>query len=283
MKVFLWLVAAFVFWRVIPMEAQSDLGTIKGTVTDISGGALSGAQIIVHSSVTGLQRTAVSNSDGTYVIPSVPIGRVDLTFEMVGFERLTYSNVALDTGQIWTRDAQLAVASQIATLNVEDVASVLNHENAEISDVIGSKQVSQIPLNGRNWQGLLLLTPGAINTGNGDARGIRFLGRGQDDNNFRLDGVDATGIRNQVPRDDIRLAIPVESIAEFRVRSGQYTAETGGNMGAQVELVSRSGSNEFHGSLFEYFRNDKLDTRSPFDPAKIPPFRLNQFGASLGG
>jgi hypothetical protein len=146
-------------------------------------------------------------------------------------------------------------------------AARINRETAEIGDVIGSKQVSGIPLNGRNWQTLMPLVPGAVNTGNGDGRGIRVLGRGQD--GFAFDGVDATGIRNQVPRDDIRLAIPVESIAEFRVRSGLYTAEAGGNMSAQVEIASRSGSNEFHGNLFEFFRNDKLDARSPFDPATI--------------
>lgn len=279
----IWCLSLLAAMLAARLSAQSDWGTVKGTVADASGGSISGATVTVHTPLTGFRRSVQTNRDGSYVVPSVPIGSIDLTFEMNGFQTLTYPSVPLATGQIWTRDAELAVASQTKTVEIAAEAARVNRENAELGDVIGSKQVSQIPLNGRNWQGLLLLTPGAINTGNGDARGIRFFGRGQDDNNIKFDGVDATGIRNQVPRDDIRLAIPLESISEFRVRSGQYTSESGGNMGGQIELVSRTGSNVFHGSLFEYFRNDKLDARSPFDPAKIPPFRLNQFGASIGG
>ena len=279
----LWFLCGLAALFSLPLSGQSDWGTIKGNVTDASGGAMAGVTVTVQTPSTGFHRSVVTNKEGFYVVPSVPIGSINLTFQISGFQVLTYSRVPLATGQIWTRDAELTIASQSKSVEVQAEATRINRENAEIGDVLGAKQVSEIPLNGRNWQGLLLLTPGAVNTGNGDARGIRFLGRGQDDNNIKLDGVDATGVRNQVPRDDIRLAIPLESIAEFRVRSGEYTAEAGGSMGAQVELVSRTGSNVFHGSLFEYFRNDKLDARSPFDPAKIPPFRLNQFGASVGG
>ncbi len=267
----------------IRLLGQSDWGTIKGTVTDSSHGVVPEVLVTVQTPSTGFRRSVHTNKEGLYVIPSVPIGTINLNFERAGFETLTYTDVTLGAGQIWTRDAELPVASQVRSVEVEAGALGVDRENAEVGAVLNGRQVSQIPLNGRNWQGLLLLVPGAINTGNGDARGIRFFGRGQDDNNIKLDGTDATGVRNQVPRDDIRLAIPIESIAEFRVRSGEYTAEAGGSMGGQVELVSRTGTNVLHTSLFEYFRNEKLDARSPFDPAKIPPFRLNQFGASLGG
>jgi len=278
-----WRLLILMAFMIASLPAETDRGTVKGTVSDASGATIASAKVTVHIPLTGFRRSVFTSRDGSYVVPGVPIGVIDLTFEMAGFQTLTYPGVRLATGQIWTRDAELAVATRSETVSVHAEGVLMNRENGEIGDVIGAKQVSGIPLNGRNWQGLLLLTPGAVNTGNGDGRGVRFLGRGQDDNTFKLDGVDATGIRNQVPRDDIRLAIPLESIAEFRVRAGQYTAEAGGNMGALVEIVSRSGSNELHGSLFEFFRNDKFDARSPFDPSQIPPFRLNQFGGSLGG
>ena len=153
----------------------------------------------------------------------------------------------------------------------------------EIGGVIGFQQVRDIPINGRNWATLELLTPGAINMGGGDQRSIRFNGRGLDDNNYTFDGIDATGVQEQAQKADARLNISLESIAEFRVNSSNYTADSGSAGGGQVNAVSKTGTNSLHGGLFEYLRNDALDARSPFDPSQIPPFRMNQFGGSLGG
>jgi hypothetical protein len=263
--------------------AQSDRTSIRGTVTDPSGAALPGVSVTLATPLTGFERTVLTSIAGAYLLPGAPIGKATLRFEKSGFQTVLYQDVTLFAGQPVTQNVRLALAPQSAAVEVRVDASLLNLENAEIGGVVAGSQVANIPLNGRNWQGLLLLAPGAVNTGNGDARGIRFTGHGQDDNNYRFDGVDATGVRNQVPRDDVRLAMSLESIAEFRVRAATYTAETGGTTAAQVDIVSRSGANDFHGSFFEYLRNDKLDARSPFDPARIPPFRLNQFGASVGG
>ena len=263
--------------------AESDRSSIKGTITDPAGAVVSDVTVEVANPPTNLRRSTVTSSAGTYAFPGLPIGQVVLSFEKSGFQKVVFERVELTAGQTVTQNVGLALAVQSATVDIRSEASALNFENAEVGGVIVERQVADIPLNGRNWQGLLMLVPGAVNTGAGDARGIRFTGHGQDDNNYRFDGVDATGVRNQVPRDDVRLAMSLESIAEFRVHSATYTAETGGTMAAQVDIVSRSGSNQFHGSLFDYLRNDKLDARSPFDPARIPPFRLNQFGASLGG
>lgn len=262
---------------------ESDRAIIKGAVTDPSGAALPDVTVAVDSPLTGFHRKVTTSPAGTYVLAGVPLGNASLSFEKTGFQKVRYESLELFAGQTVTQNVELALAPQTSTVEVRQDASMLNLENAEVGGVIAGQQVANIPLNGRNWQGLLMLVPGAINTGTGDARGIRFAGHGQDDNNFRFDGVDATGVRNQVPRDDIRLAMSLESIAEFRVRSATYTAESGGTMAAQVDIVSRSGSNQVHGSLFEYLRNDKLDARSPFDPATIPPFRLSQFGARIGG
>jgi hypothetical protein len=114
-------------------------------------------------------------------------------------------------------------------------------------------------------------------------KSIRFAGRGLDDNNYTLDGVDATGIVNQAQRGQGRMTIPMDSIAEFRVESSLYTAELGGAPGGQVLVTSPSGTNNLHGSAYEYLRNEALNALSPFDHSSPPPFRLNQFGGSLGG
>ena len=124
----------------------------------------------------------------------------------------------------------------------------------------------------------MALVPGAVDTGGSN---IRFLGHGPDDNNLRIDGVDATSIRNQTQKS--RLLVSTDAIAEFRVNTAMYTAEDGGAPAGQIEVVSKTGSNQFHGSLFEYLRNSATDARTPFDGVSIPPLRLNQFGATVGG
>ena len=142
--------------------------------------------------------------------------------------------------------------------------------------------MEDIPLNGRDWSLLMTLAPGAVNLGAGGQRDLRFVGRGIDDSNYTYDGVDATGVQEQSQKVGVRLAISLESIAEFRVSSSVYTADQGGSAGAIVSIVSKTGTNAFHGSAFDFLRNNVFDARSPFD-TNIPPFRLNQFGASVGG
>jgi hypothetical protein len=136
--------------------------------------------------------------------------------------------------------------------------------------------LENLPVNGRDWKALMSLVPGAVDGG-------KFFATGGDDINYRVDGVDATGIRDQNIKVYTRLVMSQDAVAEFRVSSGLYAADTGGTPGGQVEIVTKSGSNNFHGSAFEYFRNSVFDARSPFDPASLPPFRLNQFGTDLGG
>ncbi|MCI0364598.1 MAG: hypothetical protein L0219_11975, partial [Phycisphaerales bacterium] len=129
----------------------------------------------------------------------------------------------------------------------------------------------------------MALAPGAVNVGEGNQNAIRFFGRPRDDNNWTFDGVDATGIKDPRQEGNLRLVISTDSIAEFRVNSLPFTAESGVGGGAQINLVSRTGSNDFHGSAYEFLRNSALDARRPFDAAEPPPFRLNQFGGNFGG
>src|SRR5206468_3491464 len=153
----------------------------------------------------------------------------------------------------------------------------LIRDSAAVGSTLGNTQISQLPINGRNWGNLMALVPGAVDTGAGNGSSVRFFGRGGDDNNFHIDGVDATSVRNQ-GQSKSRLLISTDAISEFRVSSELYTAESGGSPGGQIDIVSKAGANDFHGSIFEYLRNSALDSRSPFDGKTLPPFKLNQFG-----
>jgi len=266
-----------------PLAAQVDRATLNGRVTDASGSVIPGAKVEVLSPSTGLRREVVTDSNGTYLVPGLPIGSYTVAFASAGFKTLQYREVALTVGQTRTLDAQLEVGTLVSEVQVTAPAETLNRSSAELSGVIEARQVRDIPLNGRNWAALMTLAPGAINVGGGDQRSIRFAGRSRDDNNYTFDGIDASGVQEQPQKADARLNISLDSIAEFRVSSSNYTAESGTTGGGQINVVSKTGTNEIHGGLFEFLRNDISDARSPFDPAQIPPFRLNQFGANVGG
>ena len=180
-------------------------------------------------------------------------------------------------------DAQLVVGA--ASDSVEVVASLegLNRANAEVGEVVDTKQMQELPISGRNWAELSLLANGAVNYSDGSQRNVRFNGHSLDDGNITLDGIDATGVQEQTMKSDTRLAVAIDAISEFRVTTAVYTAESGAAGGAQINVISKTGTNDLHGSAFYAVRNAALDSRSPFDDATLPPFTLNQFGASIGG
>ena len=231
---------------------------------------------------TGFKRQTTTGTSGVYSISSLPTGVYDLTVTATGFKTLQEKGIQLSVGQTRTVNVQLEVGAPTTTVEVRASAQALDSNNAEISTVIRTGQVENIPLNGRDWSLLMTLAPGAVNLGAGGQRDLRFVGRGIDDSNYTYDGVDATGVQEQSQKVGVRLAISLESIAEFRVSSSVYTADQGGSAGAIVSIVSKTGTNAFHGSAFDFLRNNVFDARSPFDTS-IPPFRLNQFGASFGG
>ena len=263
--------------------AQEDKAVLTGTVTDASQAAVPNAVIEVTSRANGFLRKANSNDTGSYTIGGLPVGIYDITIRKDGFQAARFNSVQLVVGQIRTVSGQLPVLSSAQQMTVEAAAAPLAKSNADVGGVIVGREVSNLPINGRNWTALLALVPGAIDSGGANQQTVRFEGRANDDNNFRFDGVDATGIQHQSQVNTVRLQISTEAIAEFRVDSLLYSAEKGGAPGGQAEVISKSGSNDFHGSAFEYIRNDKLDARTPFDPSTLPPLRLNQYGATLGG
>ncbi len=262
---------------------QVDRATLSGVLTDPSGAQVSSATVTVESSATGFRRESTSSASGAYQLPGLPVGNYTVTVAREGFRTARIDNVTLTVGQTRTLDVQLSVGAVNSSIEVAAQATPLDQTNAEIGTVIAEQQIRNIPLNGRHWASLMQLAPGAVSVGEGNQNSIRFFGRPRDDNNWTFDGVDATGIKDPRQEGNLRLVISTDSIAEFRVNSLPFTAEGGIGGGAQVNLVSKTGTNNFHGSAYEFLRNSALDARRPFDGASPPPFRLNQYGANLGG
>jgi hypothetical protein len=267
----------------VVVHGQVDRANLNGTVTDSSRAVVPDARVELVSRETGLKRAVQTGPAGVYSMTGLPIGTYDLTISRAGFRTFDVKGIQLFVGQTRTVDVELQVGTVSEELQVQATAAPLETSNARVGAVLEHQQLGDIPINGRNWATLEMLAPGAINAGKGGQRDIRFVGRGRDDNNFTFDGIDATGVQEQSQKADARLNISLESIAEFRVESAVYTAESGSSGGAQVNAVSKTGTNSFHGAAFEFWRDQALDSRSPFDPSQIPPFRMNQFGANVGG
>ena len=263
--------------------AQTSNATLHGTITDAGGGVLPGVTVKLQSRATGRRREAVTNTAGLYVFNFLPAGEYVVTAELSGFKSVRHEDVRLEIGQNRSLDLKLEVGRLEETVTVEGTAPLLDRTSPSIGTVIQSSQLKELPLAGRHWAGLMLLAPGAINTGDGTHLSTRFVGRARDDNNWTYDGIDATGVKD--PRQDsaARLIISSESIAEFRVGSTLYSAESGAAAGGQVQLISKTGTNQFRGTVYDFIRNDAFDARPYGTVGELPPFRLNQFGGNIGG
>jgi hypothetical protein len=263
--------------------AQVDRATLNGTVTDASGAVVQSVKIELDSPATGLHRETTTNSKGTYQLPALAIGTYKITMSKEGFKPEVLENVEFQVGQSRTIDAQLQVGTRVDMVEVT-ASEALNRSSAEVGVVIESQQIKDIPLDGRNWAGLMALAPGAINAGNTDEQhAVRFNGKSLDDENYAFDGIDASGVQESAQKADVRLNISLDSIAEFRVSTSNYTAESGAAGGAQINIVSKTGTNHFHGSAFEFLRNDIFDAKTYFNPDPLAPLRMNQFGGGVGG
>jgi hypothetical protein len=265
-----------------PCFAQVDRASLNGTVTDSTGKRLPGVHITAIQTATGLHRETVSSASGAYNIPELPIGFYRITCSAPSFAQAIVENLELSVGRTRTLDITLAVGAVTQQVNVFSLTPQLDETTASLGSRTESEQVNGLPLNGRNWSTLTALVPGAVDTGGSNQRSVRFAGRGLDDNNFTYDGIDATNIVNQAQQSFVRLAIPTNAIAEFRISTMLFTAENGSTPGGQIAVVSKSGSNALHGGVFEFLRNDIFDAREPILPTRLP-FRLNQFGGELGG
>ena len=271
---------------VLPLAAQVDRATLNGTVTDVSGAIVPGAKVVVDAPATGFHRETAAGAAGGYNLPGLPIGTFNVTVTHAGFETVKFQGLTLSVGQVYTFDAHLQIGALTTQVDVAGTAVEVNRTSAEIGGVVGEQQVRSIPLNGRNWSDLMALAPGAIDAGSGggsDQRNIRFAGRSRDDNNYTLDGIDNSGVQEQAEKSDTRLGVSLDAVAEFRVNSAVYTAESGSAGGGQINVVSKTGTNVFHGGGFLYYQNDTMLARGPFGPATLPSLSQYQPGGNFGG
>lgn len=264
--------------------------TLTGTVRDASGGVVQGAEITVSQTATGLARKAVTNRAGVYAVPALPSGGVEVRAKAAGFRTLVRKGVTLTVHETLTLDLRMEVGAVDQEVTVTDSAAGVNTATAELGYLVSEKAMRELPLNGRNYTDLALLQPGVVayphrDGGSVVAHGLGMSINGQDPraNVFLLDGTPQNDFTNGPAGSAAGTVLGVEAIREFRVEVNNYSAEFGRNSGGQINAITKSGTNELHGSLYHFHRNDNFDARNFFDPAKRPEFKRNQFGASLGG
>jgi Carboxypeptidase regulatory-like domain/TonB-dependent Receptor Plug Domain len=268
-----------------------DRGGIVGSVVDPSGAMVSDAKITVTNAGTGQTRVLTSGSSGDYSVPNLAVGIYNLMTEKSGFKRAVASNVKVDVQQIVRIDFSLQVGTVTEETVVTTMAPLLQTQDAQIGALVENKRVQELPLNGRNFTQLALLVPGATEGTPGSyeatfglgprGTGVAFSVNGQQSsyNQFLVDGVPAK--ENQ--HESNSLSPSIDAIQEFRVQTSNYSAELGTEAGAQINLVTKSGTNHFHGSVYEFLRNDLFDGSNFFSGGTKPELRQNQFGGTLGG
>lgn len=279
------VLAAAVLLAVPFAGAQSTGGRIRGTVTDPSGGAVPAANVTLRNEATGIQRTAQSDASGEYVFLEVPVGTYTVELEVAGFKKYVRKNVALELNRILTLDIVLQLGGATDVIEVSGAPPLVDTTSTQLGAAVNERTVSQLPLAQRDAYQLLQLQPGVqsqvgLDTVYGsDRAGVVSVngGRGRD-NNFTVNGGDGNDQFAGLPA----IQPSPDAIEEFRVLTNTFDAEYGRNSGAVVNVVTKSGSNQFHGDAYEFFRNQALNARGFFDTSKLE-YLQNQFGATLGG
>src|SRR3989440_6449129 len=280
------IVLAMAFCLAVPFAgAQSTGGRIRGTVVDPSGGAVPAANVTLRNEATGGERTAQSSATGEYVFLEVPVGTYTVELQLTGFKKYLRKGVTLELNQILTLDITLQIGGSTEVVEVTGAPPVVDTTSTQLGAVVNERSVSQLPLAQRDTYQLLQLQPGVQsqlgvdNVYGSDRAGVVSVngGRGRD-NNYTVNGGDGNDQFANLPA----IQPSPDAIAEFRVLTNTFDAEYGRNSGAVVNVVTKSGSNDFHGNLYEFFRNKGLNARGFFDSQKLD-YLQNQFGATLGG
>ena len=280
----------------LPAIAQVATSEISGTITDTTGAVIPGAKVTATNVATNVAHQTTADPAGHYIIPLLPPGDYTVTVEAGGFRTLIQSGISLQIAQQAKLDLTMQVGAVSETLQVTAQAPLLQTQSSATGTVVNSQLVNQLPLNGRNFIQLAILSPGVNGVGF-SASGTIMSGSRPDDrrpgteifsngnregsNNFLYDGIDD----NERLTLSIVLRPAVEAVREFKIETNMYSADIGRNSGAVVDVITKSGTNDLHGSLFEFLRNSDMDARNFFNPAgtPFPSFKLNQFGGSLGG
>ena len=277
-------------------EAQVVGGSISGTITDRTGAALAGANVLVHNQETGNERRILTGPDGRYSAPSIPIGIYTVSAEHDGFTAQQRKDVGLTVGQSNQVNLSLGVNGVSEQVTVTDTIPVVNLSTQQSSGLVDERQIKELPLNGRSYDQLMTLNPatvnytaqrsGSVGTSNSSVGNMFSIsGRRPQDNLYLLNGVEYTGasLINVTPGGTSGQLLGVDAVREFNVVSDTYSASYGKRQGAQVSIVTAGGTNAFHGSAYEFLRNSFFDARNYFDQARIPNFQRNNFGGSFGG
>ena len=280
------------------LQAQVAGANISGTVTDSTGKVIANVQISITNSETGVSRETTTNDEGFYSIPNLLPGTYEVKFTAPGFKVEAQSGITLTVGASLSLDRTLRVGSVKETITVQSEVPAVQTSSSDISTVVNATTVRELPLNGRSWTDLAQLQAGvsAIHTqpdfAAGTDRGNRGFGQQltisgarPQQNNYRLDGVSLNDYANGAPGSVLGGSLGVDAIQEFSVITSNYSAEYGKTSGGVVNAITRSGTNQIHGSAYEFIRNSKLDAKNYFDDPTlpIPPFKRNQFGGTVGG
>lgn len=276
-------------------RAQAE-ASISGTVTDAAGATIPNALVSVKNVENGFTRRVTADAAGRYGTPSLPLGRYDVTAEKQGFKAETKTGLTLVVGEQAVVNLQLQVGEVRQTVTVKDEGPVANVTTQETAGLVGERQVKELPLNGRSYDELMTLNPGIVNYtaertgsvgGSNSAVGNMFAvsGRRPQENLFLLNGIEYTSASeiNLTPGGASGELLGVDAVREFNVLSDTYGAQYGKRSGAQVNIVTSSGGNDLHGTVYEFLRNSAFDARNFFDQGSIPQFERNEFGAALGG
>jgi hypothetical protein len=299
------VVSVFVTLLAFPLLAQSPNGTINGLVLDPSNRVIAGADVLVINDVTGVRYSSKTNNEGIYVVPNVPPGPYRLQVSKVGFKTLIKPDIVLNVQDALSINFTLPVGAVFETVTVEGGAPLVNTESATVSTVVDRQFVDNLPLNGRSFQTLIALTPGVVLTpvsSFGNQGQFSVNGQRTDANYFTVDGVSAnfgvnaggSGLYQSAGGTMPGLSvlggtnslISVDAMQEFRIQTSSFAPEFGSTPGGQVSIVSRSGTDVLHGTLFDYFRNDVLDANDWFanyNQLPKPEERQNDFGGVIGG
>lgn len=277
-------------------HAQTTNASVTGRITDSSKGVIAAVDVSLVNSDTGIHYSGKTNDTGTYYVTDLPAGTYRMEVEKRGFKTLIKPDIVLHVQDVLEVNFEMAVGSVSETVTVEAGAPTVQLTSSAITAVVTSATVRELPLNGRSWTDLATLQPGvnaienqvsfAVNAD----RGIRgfgdqatLSGERPQQNNYRLDGISINDYANGAPGSVIGGNLGVDAVEEFSVLTSNYSAEYGKTSGGVINAITRSGTNEFHGNVYEFLRNSALDAPNFFDLGNPPPFKRNQFGASAGG
>ena len=273
-----------------PIIGQTVGGTFVGRVKDQSGATLPYASVSISNVATGVVTQVVTNADGLYSVPNLLPGPYEVTVTFDGFNTQTKSGITLTVGAELPIDFSMSVGKVSENVHVSVAAASIDTVSATLRHNVSGTTIRELPLNGRDWTQLALLQPGVVGVGsNGGTRSgngmkMAVAGARPSENNYRLNGIGVNDYANTTPGNALGTNLGVEAVAEFSVLTNSYSAEYGRTSGGVVNAITRSGTNQIRGTVFEFHRNSKMDARDYFDRGEQPPpFHRNQYGFAFGG